>query len=235
VPAYTITIVCLANSRKTSGRCVAGKVLDGGKLGEWVRPVSPRLTGEVSEEERRYEDGSDPKLLDIIEIPMSKASPDSYQQENHVIDTEYHWRRRGRATWDDIAAALDQPPSVLWTNGFSTVVAGENDRVPEVLANNLTSSLRLIQPQNLIIWVGAPGADYGNPRRKVRSMFRYADAQYNIGVTDPVIEREYFAKANGEYPVANAILCISLGELHEGYAYKLVAAIITPERIAAGI
>ena len=66
-------------------------------------------------------------------------------------------------------------------------------------------------------------------------MFRYADAQYNIGVTDPVIERQYFGQPNGEYAVADAILCISLGELHEGYAYKLVAAIITPERVAAGI
>lgn len=233
--SYTITIVCLANSRKTTGRCVAGKVLDDGKLGQWVRPVSPRLTGEVSEEERRYEDGGDPKLLDIVEIPILRASPDSYQQENHVIGTEYHWRKRGRATWNDVAAALDQLSNSLWTNGFSTVVAGQNDRVPEGLANGLTSSLRLIQPQDLIIWVGAPGADYGNPRRKVRSRFRYAGAQYNIGVTDPVIERQYFVKANGEYPVENAILCVSLGELHDGYAYKLVAAIITPERAAAGI
>ena len=35
----SIKIVCLANSRKISGRCIAGKIMDSGK---WIRPVSSR-------------------------------------------------------------------------------------------------------------------------------------------------------------------------------------------------
>lgn len=231
---YEKRIVCLANSRKISGRCVAGKVVDGGRYGEWVRPISARPTGEVSEEERRYEDGGDPKLLDVIDIPMERASPDEYQQENHVIDAGYYWERIGRVTWNDLAVALDHPAGGLWTNGHSTG-AGLNDRVPEALTGVITSSLVLIQPQDLVVWVGAPGAAFNNPKRKVRAKFRYGGLQYNVVITDPVIEREYLGRNNGEYPIAAAYLCVSLGELYEGFAYKLVAAIITSERAAAGV
>jgi len=37
---YTRTFVCFANSRKHSGRCVAGKEWLSGRPGEWVRVVS---------------------------------------------------------------------------------------------------------------------------------------------------------------------------------------------------
>jgi putative nucleic acid modification protein with dual OB domain len=230
--SYQTRILCLANSRKPSGRCIAGKRYDNGNYGEWIRPVSSRPIGEVSEEERRYEDGRDPKLLDIIDIPMLRHQRKEYQQENHILDPDAYWVHRGRATWAALGAALDRPHG-LWPNGYSTS-AGLNDRVPEAIARALTSSLLLIQPEILAIWVGAPGADYGNPKRKVRAQFAYGGNRYNVTVTDPVIEREYFLRPNGEYPVPQAYLCLSLGELHEGFAYKLVAAVITATRAAAG-
>ena len=41
-------------------------------------------------------------------------------------------------------------------------------------------------------------------------------------------EQLYLGKPNGEYPVGQAYLTISLGEPYEEYAYKLIAAVVTP-------
>ena len=75
-------IVCLANSRKLHGRCVAGREWTDGRAGQWVRPVSDREHQDVSEYERQYEDGSDPRVLDIIDVPVLDPKPEIYQTEN---------------------------------------------------------------------------------------------------------------------------------------------------------
>jgi len=103
---YTKTIICLANSRKISGRCVAGKETAGGKIGAWIRPVSGRPAGELSEEDRRFENGQDPRLLDVIRIPMVEPRPHGFQTENHLIDEGYYWTKEREASWDDLKAAL---------------------------------------------------------------------------------------------------------------------------------
>ena len=65
---YVKRIVCLANSRKMSGRCIAGLEIEGDQVGGWIRPVSNRSTEEISLFEQRFEDGSEPDLLDIVEV-----------------------------------------------------------------------------------------------------------------------------------------------------------------------
>ena len=140
---YHKTIVCLANSRKTGGRCLAGKeILPNGNIGKWVRPISERHTQEVSEEERRYETGEDPKLFDIVEIPFKEHLPQNHQVENHLIDPEYYWTKIKTFTWSDISQLVDSP-TTLWPNGFSST-SGMNNRVPEGQVPH--SSLYLIQP-----------------------------------------------------------------------------------------
>jgi hypothetical protein len=61
----------------------------------------------VSEEERRYETGEKVELLDIVTVPLQKASPAGHQIENHILDDQYYWTKRGIATWTQIVAAAD--------------------------------------------------------------------------------------------------------------------------------
>lgn len=96
-------IVCLANSRKLQGRCVAGIELVGGERRGWIRPVSAREHEEVSEYERQYPDGSDPRPLDIIDVPLLEPRARGYQQENWLIDPDSYWERIGKASWRDLA------------------------------------------------------------------------------------------------------------------------------------
>jgi hypothetical protein len=228
--SYSKTIVCLANSRKPpSGRCIAGREFAKKEFGAWIRPVSARSTQEISEEERRYEDGSDPKVLDIIEIEMTVAQPQHHQSENHVIDDGYYWTKQGEVSWRDLQKAVEAPVGSLWLNGDSSIY-GRNDRVAEARLNAIPRSLYLVRPEDLRIVVAPEGGGFGRPRRRVRAKFNLSGNSYCFVVTDPWMEREALAGQDGEVRLPGALLCLSLGETFHGYAYKLAAAVITQER-----
>ncbi|MCX8005601.1 MAG: hypothetical protein N2688_11720 [Burkholderiaceae bacterium] len=217
-------IVCLANSRKLGGRCIAGREWRGGQAGAWIRPVTARPHEEVSEHERQYEDGSDPRVLDLVDIPLLEPRPRVWQQENWLLDPNAYWVRRGRVGWDDLAALADAP-AALWHNGCSTYY-GQNDRVPLHEASGLTTSLYLLRTDRVTLSVLAPGTAFGDPTRKVYGRFRHAGTEYRLRVTDPVYERAYLTQSDGDYHLGESYLTVSLGEEWEGYAYKLIAAII---------
>jgi hypothetical protein len=228
--SYTKTIVCLANSRKPpSGRCIAGRKVTSYGFGKWVRPVSARESREISEEERRYHDGSDPRVLDVISIEMIATKPLLYQKENHLIDDKCYWVKKRTLSWDDLESAVDSPNGPLWLNGCSTRL-GRNDRVPEEKAIDLSRSLYLVRAGKPVLVVSSEGEDYGQPRKRVRARFTLSGHTYCFVVTDPVIERDYLAREEGEYKLNEALLCVSLGEIYNGFAYKLAASVITPER-----
>ena len=220
------TMVCLANSRKLSGRCVAGREIVDGEPGRWIRPVSNREHEEVSEYERQYQDGSDPKVLDIIGVPLIQPKPKSYQTENWLLEPKYYWEKHGRADWDDLEVLAD-PVADLWTNGLSTY-NGRNDKIPLATANTLDHSLRLVKVPRLSIFVFAPGADFGETKRRVQAHFRFNRHEYRLWVTDPNYERRYLQMENGKYEIGECYATVSIGEPHDGYCYKLVAAIIEP-------
>src|SRR5580700_5914319 len=198
---YTKTILCLANSRKPpSGRCVAGREAIPGGFGNWIRPVSARPTREISEEERRYENGRQPRVLDVIAIQMSQHVPLDHQKENHQIDDQYYWLKRRSIGWDELLDAVEQVNGSLWTNTSSSYY-GQNDRVPASDLGAITRSLFLIRPENFRICVVVEGARLNNPRRRVRARFGLSGHEYSVFVTDPVVEEQYLAMQNAEYSI----------------------------------
>jgi hypothetical protein len=215
-----VEIVCLANSRKVSGRCIAGKEQ---LTLKWIRPVSGRENMEISEEERRYSDGSMPKLLDIVKISVTKHQPINHQTENYLINNQIHWQKTGRFPSARLKEMLDSPAD-LWGIGRSSY-QGLNDRVPD--SSDYRESLYLIKPENITIIVRIEGAEFNNAKRKVRVRFDYQGQQYLLPVTDPMIERTFLTKGPGEYILSgNIALCVSLGLAYEGYCYKFASAVI---------
>src|ERR1022692_1561213 len=225
---YIKTIVCLANSRKLTGRCVAGKEWDGQKFGAWCRPVSARDRGELTAERWYSKTWRDPQLLDVIEVALLAPRPSGFQIENHLVDPSVHWKHLGRIAARQLLPALDRPAGPLWANGESTG-SGHNDKVAAAVAATQHSSLVLVQPERLIIVVNTEGADLGNPRRRVRGHFPLAEHDYILAITDPIVEKHIMSNPDGfSIELHNPILCISLSEKYvaQNACYKLIAGVM---------
>lgn len=230
----TKLIVCLANSRKHHGRCVAGIEIVARRPVDWVRPLSDRAGAEVSEYERQYPDGSDPRVLDLVEVPLLDHAPDGYQSENWLLDPDSYWIHKGRVGWDQLAR-LEDAASPLWPDEAPSTFHGANDRVRAAVVDRFVDSLRLIHVDDLTIRIFAPGGAFNNPKRRVQGSFTYLGTTYRVWVTDPVIERHFLAQPDGTYDVGDCYLTMSLGErADDGYCYKLIAAVITHERASEG-
>lgn len=222
---YSKAIVCLANSWKKSGSCVAGKEISAAcDLGSWIRPVSDRPTHEISLAEQTYADGTRPALLDKIEVCLQEHVPKEYQVENHLICPDTRWIKTGTVSWSDLDTAIDECGDSLWLNGYGST-NGINDQIPYEQAKRLPDSLKLIEPDAISIVVAREGI-FG--RRAARAHFLLNGKNYVLKVTDPMASQHYCGLGNGRHVVASARLCVSLGEPFKGICYKLVAGIVTP-------
>jgi hypothetical protein len=219
----TKQFVCLANSVKTGGRCIAGKVVTGKTFGPWLRPISNRPTAEVMTTEYMYGDNTSPQLLDILEVQLGEPKPHAHQTENYLIEA-VRWKKAGTASYASLAAMLDNKPT-LWGSGASTY-GGINDCISPEEAATFDHSLLLIKPANMVIRVGTEGYMYR--KRVVRAVFTYGTTQYALKVTDPLADAAFLKMTDDEYPI-DAFLCVSLTEPYEKdkRCHKLAAAIIS--------
>ena len=180
----------------------------------------------MSEYERQYEDGSDPRVLDVIDVPVLAPNPHEHQTENWLLDPEFYWEKRGSFSPFDIEG-LVEPVAPLWIDGYSTY-HGRNDRIPIALADSVSTSLRLIRAEEVELAVFRPGEAFGNNKRRVQGRFHHAGREYALWVSDPVYERKYLAKLDDLYQLGECFLSISLAEAFHDACHKLIAAIIVP-------
>lgn len=208
-------IICLANSTKIGGKCVAGKTVD---TKEWIRPVSEQ--GKLTNELIRYNNGDLPKLLDIMRVHYKKLQPTPYQPENILISDE-RWEYLERWPEGKLDSLCDKPKEIF-------INQDRRDRIAaEFLGKNMLGfSLLLVKPTAIKLL----REDY-ETRKRLKASFIYNDLEYNLWVRDPNFEEKYAGKKEGSYKLdsKNVYLCISLTAPYkeDGYCYKLVASIIT--------
>ena len=208
-------IICLANSRKMNGRCVAGKDVEDSA---WIRPLSPlSKTGELTLRDITYEDWTEVKVLDIIRIPFKRRNPKFYQPED-IEMSKGIWKKVGAYAADELDKICDNPEHI-WLHG------DDNDRIDVdfLSRNSINSSLLFIKSDTVLL---INEAAYG--KQKLKCCFNYNDITYRLSVTDPVYEKRFKSRPPGTYKLksSNIYLCISLSEPYRGYCYKLAAAIV---------
>lgn len=216
-------LVCLANSKRDGGRCVAGRLVTDQGFGPWIRLVADEAGGPVP---TSYYWQFLPSH--IVEVPVASHVPVRHHTENHVMASG-DWRRAGYMTWEELGKLVESPEGPLWLNGDSSS-GGYNDRVPEACLRGLSRSLYLVRPEKVELQ-----ATYeqlrGWSRRRIRVSFDLRGEHYRLAVTDLEILNQAW-EMGVVYPMEDALLCVSLGEAFKGYAYKLAAAVITKQSVS---
>ena len=222
------TFVCLANSRKPRGRCVAGREWNAGQFGGWIRPVgngdgkSDEISEAVSSKEMMYEDCTYPKPLDVISVHLIGKMPHEYQKENWLIDSKHCWIKERREKWDTLFD-LTGPMDHLWELGRNSA-SGKNNMVSKAAAKEIDHTLRLVEVHGLEVSVG------NTPKRPVRANFSFNNQDYGLKVTDPIIEQRARSKETSSYIIDKCFITVSLvgPSKNDGRHVKLAAAIIEP-------
>ncbi len=224
-----VDIICLANSRKHGGRCVAGLRLDGAG---WLRPVGTLPDGTLYPPNYTLGDGTEAALLDLIQVGVRAHRPAPHQSENWIIDGTT-WTLLSRPMGANLVQVLQNAimhgPELL--RGFS-------DRVPYAgfQQQHATASLTLIAPDTIDLYHQL--SYRGRPQARGRfSLGSGAKATlYDLVITDPYWEGVVIQQGPRTLRQADAkfLVTISLGEPFGLDCYKLIAAIIPlPPPIAA--
>jgi hypothetical protein len=222
--ANEIELLCLANSRREGGRCIAGIDL---KSGKWVRLAksdgSPFTLDELS-----YGDGNSPAVLDKIKVRVLKSKASYYHPENWVVDNQFRWEKIDRISINELPRYSDESATFLFRD--------KSDRLnaKDITINPLSQSLMLVRKESLIFqkwWT------MGRRRPQIRAKFTYGRHEYSLAVTDDKWERIFQSPAGpywdmGDHPFKGTFyLVIGIGEDFSGYHYKPVVAVITDAKI----
>ena len=215
--------ICLANSYKHGGRCVAGIEVvpqsdgsldivrhDNGRP-RWIRPVSMSANGEIPNHlAESFKVFSLVKLTDVEPCPDKAHSEDVHCSRMEICPFEL----------SPTKAFLDQ----LIDTRHQAVFYYRGKAIPATMIDRLDYSLMLIRPENVSAY-----CDEERENSKYRIKFTYFGANYDFPITDPVFLEQF--KNNPEiYSDLNGVyLVLSLGLEFEGFHFKLVAAVVFPK------
>lgn len=215
--------ICLANSYKRGGRCVAGveieidandrwtvkRKADGNPI--WIRPISKDTEyGEIPESEAYHV-----PLMSVVRLTAVEPCP----SESHTEDVNY-----------GSMIAIGKVPSCHEVLRELTVI------VHTTLFYSIEFSISIetyVQGDYSLMMVHPEGfsfrLDPTKNRAKYYMIFQYNGVTYDFSITDPA-----FYQYINQYPEAldklsDVYLALSLGLEYEQRHHKLIAAVLIPE------
>jgi putative nucleic acid modification protein with dual OB domain len=225
-----VDLICLANSNKMGGRCIAGLRTDGNG---GVRPIASDTDhGQLYFRHFKLDDGTEPKVLDVIRVDLARPAPAPGQPENWILGAA-PWKLRRRPAGEDLVPRIN---TAITTN--RVLLGSLQARVPVTAASGLESSLALVLPSSPR-WYINPDRD---DRLQPRVIFELDRQRYDLPVTDPLWIPRIIRKLSQAEPRSSAqekigiskdskvLFTVSLSEPFNGYCYKLAAAMVVMPR-----
>ncbi len=219
---YKVDFICLANSTKEGGRCIAGLRTDGKG---WVRLVSTLDGGPLFHRHYKLGDGSVPEIYNVISVELEKHVPLPHHPENWLIAPTC-WQLVKKCVGAQQREFIEQ-----YVHNGPDLLGDDRDavNVSELTNKPILSSLQLVRPIDLR-WI----VEESQGKCKVRTSFRVGATQYNLPFTDPEFCSRLLRRGVGSYPfdaigissIHQQLLTISLTGPFNEKCYKLVSTLI---------
>lgn len=214
--------ICLANSYKRGGRCVAGveivfdangglkPVYDDDGRPRWIRPIATTTYGEIP---NYVAEGI--KLLSIVKLYNVVPCPNKPHTEN------VYYSKIEQCEFD-----LSNDVNIinhLFDNTHQSIFHNRGRAVSAEMSMGINYSLMLIHAENAYAYI-----DENREKSKNRMSFTYYGADYDFPITDPIFLEEFKKAPELFADIPDVYLALSLGLEFEGWHHKLVAGVIIP-------
>lgn len=210
--------ICLANSYKRGGRCIAGiEILydstndwtiihneDG--TPHWIRPIAHTTYGEIPNiTANKIQYFSIVKLTGVTPCPKELHTEDVNYSLMEVCD-------KIKPTTEILDRFVDNIHTKIFFNQWKAIPVGSN--FPDAY------SLMIIHPESILTYV-----DDSWEKSKIRIKITFNGTTYDLPVTDPIFIDAYRANPNILQNESNIYLALSLGLDFEGWHHKLIATV----------
>ncbi|MGB0880525.1 MAG: dual OB domain-containing protein [Polaribacter sp.] len=208
-------LLCLANSYKKGGRCIAGILLDDNNIPilknnkpRWIRPICKTNYGQVP---NYLCDKILP--LDIIQINDTNHVGIGYQSENTTFDESQILiiDKANKNILDDLYAETH------------LIFGNRGKALPEDTIKKIDHSLILVNSSDFKI-VEKEYEEKEYPQ--IRLNFTYNNNFYDFPITDPIFLKKYDKDKSVLDKIENIDIVVSLSVPFKNWYYKLVATIL---------
>lgn len=212
--------ICLANSYKRGGRCIAGvevipdgngkwkPILNDDGRPRWIRPIARTIYGEIPNFI-----AESIQLLSVVKLSDVVPCP----KEAHIENVYYSQIKQCNNNLEPnlLNQLLDKKHQSIFCNRGRAVSA-------EMLVG-INYSLMLIRLDKASAYI-----DENREKSKNRMKFSYYGVEYDFPITDPYFLEEFKKNPDRFSTLSNVYLALSLGLEFEGWHHKLVAGVIVP-------